>query len=506
MVENSNFRVLFLYPNTMMATLLPINISLLHAVLRKEGYQTKLFDTTFYRTEEINFEMKKVELLQIKKFDYKDTGVKFKDTDIIDDLRTLVDEYQPDLIAVTIVEDTFELARQLIEAVKDRSIPIIAGGVFVTFNPDEVLAVPGVTIACIGEGEEPLTELCNALAHGLDYSGIRNLYIKTENGVIRNSLRPPVVLDNLPYIDYDLFEKERMYRPMQGKIYPMLHVEIDRGCPYGCTYCGAELLKRIYQNETGEHYYRQKSVRRIIDEMQYLVKKYNPGYINFNSETFLARPVEELIVFADLYKETIGLPFWCQSRPETITREKISLLHDMGCKNLQIGIESGNEEFRKRVLRRNYSNDQLKNAFALIEEQEIEYTVNNIIGFPDETRGLIFDTIQINRDIHPVTMNVNLFTPYKGTALYEYCIDKGYLSPGMRVNQLLDSVPLRSQPLSYTQLKGLQRTFPLYARFPESEYPRIRVAEKLDEEGDEMFDELRKEFYETVFHLPYDSE
>jgi anaerobic magnesium-protoporphyrin IX monomethyl ester cyclase len=498
-----DFRVLFIYPNTMMATLLPINISLLHACLRKAGFDTRLFDTTFYRTEDINFEMKKVELLQIKRFDYADTGVRFKESDIFEDLEKLVDSYDPQLIAITLVQDTFDLTRNLIGRIRDRGIPTIAGGVFTTFNADDVLAVDGIDFACIGEGEEALVELSRKLEAGEPAFDIPNIWAKTPDGVIKNPMRKPVDLDSLPFIDYDIFEKERIYRPMQGEIYAMLHVELDRGCPYRCTYCAAPELKRIYRECLDEPYYRQKSIRRIIAEMKYLKEKYDANYIDFNSETFLARSIEDLEEFAELYRKDVGLPFWCQTRPETVSDEKIRIIREMGCQNAQFGIECGNEAFRRKVLGRNYSNEQIFRAARLLEENGIAYTVNNIIGFPGETRELIFDTIRINHLIHPGTMNVYLFTPYRGTRLYQYCVDHGYLDPDAEVHQLLDSTELKGQPLSYSELKGLQRTFPLYATFPESEYERIERAEHFDEAGNAAFDELKAEFYERIFNIPY---
>jgi len=502
--NNNDFRVLFVYPNTMMATLLPINISLLHSCLREKGFDTRLFDTTFYKTEEINFELKKVDLLQIKKFSYKETGIRFKETDLYSDINDLIANYQPDLIAFTLVQDTFELAQQIIGKIRHWNVPIIAGGVFVTFCPEDVIAVDGIRYICVGEGEGALVELCENLQKNKDVTKIKNLWIKTDRGVIKNEMRPPVDLNTLPFIDYDIFEKERIYRPMQGKIYAMLHVELDRGCPYNCTYCGAPSLKKTYRQLTGCGYYRQKDTGRIIDEMKYLKEKFNPGYIDFNSETFLARSLDDLRKFALRYKEEINLPFWCQSRPETVTEEKVALLKEMGCKNLQFGIEHGNEEFRRRMLNRTYSNRQLIDALHLVEKYGIEYTVNNIMGFPEETRELVFDTIAVNRQITPTTMNVYLFTPYKGTYLYEYCVEKGYMDRDAPVNQLLDSTEMRHQPMSYPELKGLQRTFPLYARFPESEWERIRRAELFDAEGDRIYEELKREYYDKVFHMNYD--
>lgn len=496
--SEKSFRVLFIYPNTMMATLVPIHLSLLSSCLEESGFQVELFDTTYYPTEEISFEQKKVELLQIKPFNWSEKGVDFKETDIYEDLAQKVIDSKPDLIGITIVEDTYCLALSLLESIKEFDIPVIAGGVFVTFSPDEVIANETIDMICVGEGEEALVELCQKMYRGEDYSTVKNLWLKKDGRIIKNPLRELIDINRLPFINYDIFEKKRLYRPMYGEIYTMLHVEMDRGCPYGCTYCEAPQLRKLFEDSGCGHYYRRKNIDRLMDELRYLVDKYNPDYINFNAESFLAKSVRELREFAEKYKE-IGLPFWCQSRPETVTEEKIRLLREMNCQNLQFGIEHGNEEFRKRVLNRQGSNEQMLKALKTVEKYKISYTVNNIIGFPGETRELIFDTISFNRQVNPTTINCYMLTPYRGTAIYKYCIENGYLNKESKVHQLLDGAEMNLGTITYQELKGLQRTFPLYVKMPEDEWDKIRIAERFDEEGNRMFEELRKVYYERYF-------
>ena len=495
---SKDFKVLFIYPNTEMATLVPINLSLLTPCLKEAGFEVELFDTTYYKWEDINFEQKKVELLQLKPFSYKEKGVFYKETDMYEDLVKKVGTYKPNLIAITLVEDTYGLGMSLLDAIKDYEVPVIAGGVFVTFSPEDVIGNENVDMICIGEGEYALAELCEKMYRRDDYSTVKNLWIKKSGQITKNPMRELTDLNKLPFIDYDIFDKKRLYRPMHGKIYTMIHVEIDRGCPYNCTYCEAPHLRNLFKEEGAGVYYRRKNIGRVIDEIKHLARKYNPDYINFNAESFLAKPVSELMEFAEKYKE-IGLPFWCQSRPETVTEEKIKILKDMNCQNMQFGIEHGNEAFRYKVLNRHYTNKQMIDAFKIVEKYEIAYTVNNIIGFPDETRALVFDTINVNRQINPTTMNVYFFTPYTGTTLHKYCVEKGYLDKNAKVHQLLDGVPLEMDTISYQELKGLQRTFPLYAKMPENMFDQIRIAERFDDEGNKMFEELKRRYYEKYF-------
>lgn len=492
-------RILFIYPNTMLSTLVPIHFSQLSSCLKKEGFEVELFDTTFYKTEEISSEQKRVELLQIKPFDLADSGIKLRESGIHQDLDKKISNFRPDLIGITLVEDTWELAKSLLDKViKNFDIPVIAGGVLVTAVPEEIISHPGIDMICLGEGEDALLELCREIERKNDYSKIKNLWVKSGGKIIKNHLRSLTDINNLPYIDYDVWGRQRLGRPMFGKIYTMIHVEIDRGCPNQCTYCAAPVLSNFFREHGCGPYYRRKKIPRVMAELEFLVKKYQPNYINFNSETFLAKPTEELREFAKEYKNRIHLPFWAQTRPETITEEKIKILKEMGIDSMNFGIEHGNEEFRAKILHRYGSNEQIVRGIKLVEKYEIPYTANNIIGFPEETRNLIFDTIKLNRKLNPRTINCSLFVPYKGTPLREYCIDKGYLDEDAKVHNVTDGVKLKANPISYEGLKGVQRTFSLYVKFPESEWPKIEIAERFDEEGNRMFEELKK-IYQTKY-------
>ncbi len=64
-----------------------------------------------------------------------------------------------------------------------------------------------VDIICIGEGETPFRELCLRIRDGKPYDAIRNLWVKTGKGVVKNDIGPLEDLDRLPFPDWSLFDK-----------------------------------------------------------------------------------------------------------------------------------------------------------------------------------------------------------------------------------------------------------------------------------------------------------
>lgn len=492
-------KVLFIYPNTMMATLIPINITQLAGVLKANNIETALFDTTLYKTEDKSFEEKRVELLQIRPFNLGKDGVHFVQSNIFDDLKNTLETFKPDIIATTFVEDTVELGMALLNAVQEYSCLKVVGGVYVSLYPEEFIHNSLVDVVCLGEGEGAIADLCHCISRGESIDDIKNLWIKKRDGnIIKNPMRPLVNLDDLPFMDYSIWAPKRLIRSMQGKNVSMLHIEMQRGCPYSCTYCCAPALKSLYNSSSDQpdSYYRRKSGPRIVEEIEFYLKQVDAvNYINFNAECFLAVPLKELVEFAEMYKKRIGLNFWCQTRLETVNDEKIAILKEMGCANLQFGIEQGNALFRKEILNRNISNEKIIKGIKIVEKYKIPYTVNNIIGFPNETRELIFDTIELNRHFTPTSVNCFILTPYKGTHIQKIAVEKGHLNNNSKTRQIIDGGDLYNPNLTNEELKGLQRTFPLYCKFPQERFSEIRIAEQFSAEGNQMFAKLTEEYW-----------
>lgn len=499
-----NFKILLVYPNYSMVNLVPTNIGILTACLRQNGFIVDLFDTTFYRTSEKTLDEVRVETLQVRKFDLEEMGVRFKQGNYVDDFKKKVAEFQPDLIGVTAVEDTWPQARTMLEAIQDYPTPVIVGGVFCTLASDIPISHPAVDMICIGEGEHAIIELATRLFQGKDYSDVQNLWVKKDGELIKNPMRPPVDLNDVPFGDFDLFENERFYRPMQGNVIRMLPIETDRGCPYTCRFCEAPALVSLYKESTGQHYFRRKRWDLVGAEIELYKNKYGAEYIYFNAETFLAMSDQEFDNFADMYQH-IKLPFWMQTRIETLTEHRVGELERVGCNRISIGLEHGNEDFRKKIVGKGFSNQKIIDVFQILDRYSIPITINNIIGFPGETRELIFDTIGLNRRLGTDSVNAYIFTPYRGTAMYEDARSKGFVDPDAETNSIITGSILNMPTITKEEILGLVRTFSLYVRFPKEEWADIAIAESFSPEGDSKFAELSGRYYERFFDHDFKS-
>ncbi len=396
-----DFNILLIYPNLRGMNMLPPAIALFSRILKNNGFRVALFDTTYYDTgSDFDSDKEKEKNLAVRPYDLSQK-VTLKRTSPFDDLDKMVNSFQPDLIAMSATEDMFPLGLKLLKQIDKYNILTISGGVFPTFAPEKVIRNKEIDIVCVGEGEDALLDLCLCLRDSREYSNISNLWIKTDTGeIIKNPIRHAVDFDKNPLPDFTLFEEARLYRPMAGKVYRMLPVETHRGCPYQCAYCNSPAQQRLYREAHAGYFFRKKSLETVKKELEFYKNDWKAEYFYFSADTFFAYTEMEFDAFVEMYND-IRVPFWCQTRPETITEERIRKLREVGLHRISLGIEHGNEDFRKKIINRHVKNETIIRACNIIHEYSMPagISVNNIVGFPTETYELAMDTIELNKKI-----------------------------------------------------------------------------------------------------------
>ena len=492
-----------LYPNIQGMNMLPYAIALFSGLLKQHGHSVELFDSTDWLIpgeEDFDSDKVKEKLLNARPYDDSKIREGARTGDVFQAFEEKVCGFAPDLIAVSACEDLFSVGIRLLRRVRYLGIPTIFGGVFPTFAPEICLSYDEVDMVCIGEGENALVELCDRIDRGLPYQDVPSLWVKTKNGVRKNLVGPPVDIDANPMVDLAIFDEARLYRPMQGKVWRMLPVETHRGCPYECAYCNSPAQRHLYRSHTGKNFLRKKSFEQIQKELAYYKEVLNAEALYFWADTFLSYSNSQLDRFCEIF-EDIKLPFWCQTRPETITEEKIRKLMKIGLFRMGLGVEHGNYDFRKQILRRNITNERLLRNLKTLNKCDLPFSVNNIIGFPTETRELAMDTVEINRSIDADGHNAYSFSPFHGTPLRKMAEDMGYCEPSLIARSATKPTLLKMPQFPPEQIEGLRRCFVLYVKMPKSRWHEISLAEKLTPQGDKIWKELRTECAENYMNF-----
>ena len=101
-----DFKILLVYPNIQMCEMMPYSMGLLTALLKREGFQVDLFDSTFY-VDKLNEQYTSYHDY-VQEFDWKEKGRIFK-SDIINDFHKKIEDFDPDLISVSVVENVLKI-------------------------------------------------------------------------------------------------------------------------------------------------------------------------------------------------------------------------------------------------------------------------------------------------------------------------------------------------------------------------------------------------------------
>ena len=383
-----------------------------------------------------------------------------------DEFVKAIRRHAPDVAGLSIGSAIFPMSTSYARWTREAGVPVvIAGGVHAMMMPDQTLA-GGFDIACVGEGERPMVELCDRLERAEDITTIPSLHVKTDNGVVANPTGPLIEdLDELPFPCFDLFDFRRL---VSSQTYTGL-ARVSRGCPYNCTYCCNRQIRALYPN--ARSFARTRSPAGAIGYLKALRTAYRQmRYVNFMDDIF--HPDESwLEEFVPMYKREIGLPFVAQHRPGLLTEHATSLLRDAGCYELHFGLESGNEQMRRRILKRgNISDEQIIEAFRLCKKYDIATGAYNMIGLPFETMSMALETIKLNALVAPNRVWNPIFTPYPGTELHRVAAEAGLVpkEPDYETEIVVDNPGFRPQRVLFVRayFKPFVDAYKLARRLP----------------------------------------
>lgn len=347
-----------------------------------------------------------------------------------------------DLIGMGLMTNTFHRASFLTGRIREAGIkaPIIWGGTHPTVAPEESLEVADAV--CVGEGEEPMLQLVEALAAGRDHTGIGSLGFRGDgplgNGrTFRNPVRPlERELDDYPFPDYELEThwvagKDGLDQAGLHNLRGTLHrfrIETTRGCPFPCTFCNNAALLKVYKGKGA--WVRRRSAENVIAEIQQARRCFPTiEAVNIVDDLFFVRSEEEIEEFAVKYKEQVNLPFELDAFPNTITEAKVRSLARVPIALISMGIQSGSQDTLKNIYKRPTPIEKIVNGIDIFHRYGIKAEYHYIVSNPYEPEQNIVETMRFIADHHKGRAVLRVFPLmfYPGTPLYDRAIADGII-------------------------------------------------------------------------------
>ncbi len=314
--------------------------------------------------------------------------------------------------------------RRVIEVAAERfpGVPILVGGEHATAAASYILrACPSVLACAIGEGEETLLEVLQALERGESLDGIAGLVVRdpTTTEVRHTAPRRRIrALDEMPWPDWDAvplrnyLDRGFGHGIGHGRNMPML---ASRGCPYKCTFCSNPQMWGNLWNV--------RSAADVVAEMKYYKEKYAIDSFSFYDLTAIMRR-RWILEFADLLiKADLGVTWLLPSgtRSEAMDAEVVRKLKRSGCSTLNFAPESGSPRMLERIKKQVNLEKMLESVRACAREG-MYVRANIIFGMPGDTPHDMLLTLRFIVRLAWAGMHdigVFPFAPYPGSALHD---------------------------------------------------------------------------------------
>jgi anaerobic magnesium-protoporphyrin IX monomethyl ester cyclase len=337
-----------------------------------------------------------------------------------------------------------EGAVRLTKAIKNVcNIPIMFVGIYPSALPRQTLeAHPEIDFVATGEGVYTISDLLK-LDLQFGYEGflrdIKGLGYRTKEEYKGDTpgveglvdcihITPPAVnvkqedlAKDLPGMAWDLLPMSR-YRtalwhalPNGANRKPFASLYTSLGCPFSCTFC-------CINAPFGGSSFRYWPPEFMIEEF---AKLHEMGITNVKiaDEMFVMKPDHFMrlceLIIARGYKFNI----WCYARVDITKPQYLETLKKAGVNWLALGIESGNKDVRKGVIKGRFDDVDIRKVVETIRNSGINVIGNYIFGLPDDTESTMLETLAMAMEMNTEEANFYSCMAYPGSKLHKDIID-----------------------------------------------------------------------------------
>ncbi len=292
---------------------------------------------------------------------------------------------------------------------------IIVGGMH-SFNEEFLIKNKEIDLILFGEYEFTLLEIIQNKRFEL----IKGLIYRNKNKILKNEKR--ILIKNLDVFPWT-YSKElpmKKYHDCPGSIpSPSIQMWASRGCPYSCSFCAWPQI--MYK----PHNYRIRSIKDIVDEIEFLKTKGFKSYY-FDDDTFNVGKKRMLEFCSEIKKRKINLPWAIMARVDIMDFEILQAMKKAGLHALKYGVESSNQELLN-ACNKELDIELAEKNILLTKELGIKVHLTFTFGLPGETKETIQDTINFALRIDPESVQFSVTTPFPGTKFYEELENKNEL-------------------------------------------------------------------------------
>ena len=342
-----------------------------------------------------------------------------------DEIRSALTEKEPDIIGFSIFHANrwggIEIARMAKET--NPEVKVVFGGPGPTFLWELLLRkFDDIDYAVLGEGELTFLELVDAIKKKGDVSEVAGVAFRSKGVPVKTKARGPI-----PDIDA---------LPNPAKYFTFQHVSSTRGCPGDCTFCGS---RRFWGRRVRFH-----SSKYFVDQLEILYKR-GVTFFFFSDDTFTLNRDRVIEICREILARGLTIAWFAISRVDCVSEEVLYWMRRAGCVQISYGVESGSEKIRK-LLNKRIQREEIKRAFELTTRYGILARAYFIYGCPGETQETIKETLDLIKEIKPLSVIFYILDIFPGTGLYDDLIKRTGIKDELWLERIEDILYFETDP------------------------------------------------------------
>jgi anaerobic magnesium-protoporphyrin IX monomethyl ester cyclase len=402
------------------AKLPPLGLAYVGAALEKAGFQVQILDNYQLRTT-------------------------------LDFVKQETKRLNPEIVGITCGSVTYRRCVEMAKVIKEvcPSCKVVVGGWHASYLPDSVLENPEIDYAIVGEGERAMVELATQITKGSNeqaISEIPGVAFRFNGKIVKNPPKLIEDIDSIPYparhlLPMNIYDRRIGYL----KVEPVDVMNIQRGCPYECSYCET---KKLWGSRC-----RAFSPRRVIAELEYMVEKFGSKGIYFIDDNFTINK-ERTIEICHLIKERkLDIQWACDTRVDLLSADLLKEMHEAGCRTIFFGIQSGSQRILDK-LKTHTTREKIVEAFKLCRKADINIACSFMLGIPGETMADMQETYKFAKKLGPDWCTFYVFIGCPTSGLYDEVLQSGLYD---RMDDFLAFV--KTDKFNYDSVVKIQQRF-----------------------------------------------
>lgn len=311
-----------------------------------------------------------------------------------------------DFYGITVYSASLYLAKEIAKIAKENNPEgkVIVGGPHPTALREEVLEdESNFDIAVMQEGELSMLELIQ----GKLLSSIEGIIFRNNLEVIKNKPRRlNLDLDSLIEPNREILKINHYTRKVYGGL--ATSVITSRGCPFNCAFC----CKDTFGSQVRFH-----SIKRVINEIKYIISEHNIRHFLFYDDTFVFNRDRLYPICEELSK--LKIIFRCNGNARYNTYEDYKMLYKAGCREIAFGIESGSQKILN-IINKGVTAEQNKRAIIDAKKAGLLVKAYLMIGSPGESRETVEETKRFIAEADPDQFTLFTFIPLPGCDIWKH--------------------------------------------------------------------------------------